>query len=190
MSRVVVSGFDLATRLTGWCAGDGEELPACGAYQFPMYGDDLGALGKHWDDYLQIHFARFNPTRVIYEAPILVVNHRGRGPGRRTDDMGKLRKLYGMGFYLEAFCKKRGVPCAEESLQALKSQLTGNRHASKGDMVFVAQKVGLELPPNKAQGMEDAADAFAAWLCGIRHHNKALSARYDSLIWGRRGALL
>lgn len=182
----MISAFDIATRLTGWAAGSGIVRPAVGAFEIGPTGDDLGKLLTSFDDYLTVHFDRFQPQAVVYEAPILVV--KGRHQSGRTDKLLTIRKLYAMGAHLEFFCARRGVPCHEVSLQEIKREVTGKNYAKKDAMVAVARKVGLDLP--KGPGIEDAADAWGAWLLGVRHYYPEISHRWDKLIWGPRDALL
>lgn len=176
-----VSFFDLATRLTGWCSGTGEVRPDVGAFPFRQVDDDLGALGALFREFLIIHLDRYQPTSVGYESPILVP----------TDNLLKVRKLYGLGMILETECAERGIPVWEKDLRDLKRELTGNPSADKSEMVEAALLAGINLPATKAEGREDAADAFAGWLIGIRALNPKASARWDSLIWSKgRGGLL
>lgn len=176
-----VSFFDIASRLTGWCSGTGEVRPECGAFPFRQVEDDLGALGSRFEEFLEIHFERFQPVSVGYESPLLVP----------TDNLLKVRKIYGMGMILETFCARRRIPCWERDHRELKKELTGSSEASKDDMVEVALLAGINLPATKAEGKEDAADAFAGWKIGIRELNPALSAKWDRVIWSKgRGALL
>lgn len=182
----VVSAFDIATRLTGWCSGTGETVPECGAFPFDQVGTDLGALGAAFWSALDMHFARRQPTRVVYEAPILITGKTG--DPARTDKLLPLRKIYGMGLLLETYCLQRGVPCNEVTISAVKKEVTGNRHADKDAMVAVAARCGLQLPTGPAA--KDAADAWGAWLIGIRHYNRSVSASWDRRIHSRRGDLL
>ncbi len=182
----MISAFDIATRLTGWAAVNGSRGPVDTAVEIGPTGDDLGKLLVKFHEYLEIHFARFEPKAVVYEAPILVV--KGRHQSGRTDKLLTVRKLYAMGAHLEFFCAMRGVPCHEVSLQEVKNEVTGNNYAKKDAMVAVARKVGLDLP--KGPGIEDAADAWGAWLLGLRHYSPEISRRWDKLIWGPKGALL
>lgn len=175
-----VSFFDTASRLTGWTSGTGECVPECGAFKFPQVDDDLGELGWRFRQAVLLHIDRYRPSAIGYESPLLLPH----------DDLLKVRKLYGLGFELETICKEKGIPPFEKDCRDLKRELTGNRHASKDDMVHVALKVGLNLPDLVVDGRRDAADSFAGWLLGIRDLNPALSRRWDSLIYGRRGGLL
>lgn len=175
-----VSFFDTASRLTGWTSGTGECVPECGAFKFPQVDDDLGRLGDLFTQALDFHVERYRPGAIGYESPI----------HKPTDALLTMRKLYGMGFLLETYCLRRGIPCFEKDCRDVKRELTGNRGATKEDMIHVALKVGLNLPDLPVDGRADAADSFGGWLLGIRDLNPALSRRWDSLIYGRRGALL
>jgi len=120
-------------------------------------------------------------THLIYEAPIL---------DRYRDKLNTIRRLYGMGFLVETWARVNGVVYAEEPVAVLKRELAGRAGASKDDMVYVARKCGLALPPTKADGLEDAADAFAAWLIGVRHFARAHLPTWDRKLYSPRGALL
>lgn len=179
-------GLDLASRLSGWCCGDGRAVPLCGAWPFQAVDGDYGFLLDQLDGYLQAAFTRFRPTRCAYEAPILVP--RGRGGRQYGDKLSTLRLLYPMGAYVEFACRRAGIECFEVTVSDIKSEVTGNAYAPKGDIVAIARKCGLALPDGP--GVEDAADAFGAWLLLLRGTDKHLSAEWDRKVWTPRGALL
>lgn len=189
-------GLDLASRLTGWCVGDGAEAPVCGAWAFPpVRGDDgsydYGLLLATLDDYLTACHARFAFSTVAYEAPILVFRRRGQaddGSAGYNDNLTKLRLLYPLGAYVEFWCLRHGVECFEVTVQAIKKELGGHRHAEKADLVYVAQKCGLQLPTGPAA--QDAADAFGAWLLLLRSINPARSADWDRRLYSSKGSML
>lgn len=191
---MILLGLDLASRLTGWCVGDGSSVPACGAWSFPPVkaedgSHDFGLLLATLDEYLTNCHARRPFEAVSYEAPILVFQRRGPdGAVARNDNLGTLRLLYPLGAFVEYWCHIRSIPCFEVSVQAIKKEVGGHRHAAKADLVFVAERAGLKLPPGA--GREDAADAFGAWLCLLRHLHSARSADWDRRIYSPRGALL
>lgn len=177
-------GLDLASRSTGWCAGTGVEAPECGAWTIEKCDGDYGYLLEQLDGYLQAAFLRFRPTRVAYEAPILVARGRGRQYG---DKLSTLRLLYPMGAYVEFACRRAGIEYFEVSVTDIKREVTGNVYAPKDDLVAVARKCGLKLP---TRGTDDAADAWGAWLLLLRATDKTLSGQWDASIWGPRGGLL
>lgn len=179
MTEPVLIGWDTATRRTGWCAGSGGAIPQTGAILLQQYENDLGGMLDAFDREVIAVANRFQPTHFIYESPIL----------KPTDHLLTVRKLYALGGVLELRARRLGILICEEPAKALKKELTGKRHAEKGDMVFVARKVGVRLPETKAAGMEDAADAFAAWLIGVRHYAKAHSGAWDRRLYSSRGAM-
>jgi hypothetical protein len=122
---------------------------------------------------------RFGFTAIGFEAPILVANR---------DTVQKLRALYSLGGFVEYWGAVHSIPCVHKSVPEIKRELTGNAFAEKGDMVAVARKVGLSLPPGEAA--KDAADSFGVWLLVLRDHNRGLSAEWDRKVWTPRGALL
>lgn len=201
-------GLDLASRLTGWCCGDGASVPDCGAWAFPKItsedGADYGLLLATLDDYLNVAHARFAITAVAYEAPILITRPRRGDPGLAAgsapiwdpvhdrgfgDTLAKLRLLYPLGPFVEFWCYRREIPVFEVTVAEIKREVAGHRHAEKQDLIAVAQKCGLALPSASA-GADDAADAFGAWLLLLRATDKNLSAEWDRRVWSPRGSLL
>jgi Holliday junction resolvasome RuvABC endonuclease subunit len=76
-------------------------------------------------------------------------------------------------------------------VQALKRELAGFSRAAKEDMVATALKVGIKLPETKDGGQEDAADAVAAWLTGIRAYaRRDVRDAWDRRLHSPRGMLL
>lgn len=177
MSAPVLAAFDLASRRTGVCVGDGRGLPHADTWEFVQARDDLGLMLDQFHDRLEA-LLDDGVAAVIYEAPVLV---------SQRDNLLKLRKLYSLGPHLEWVCRTRGIPCHELTIYDVKYELTGSKQAEKADMVRAARKVGLGLPPGELA--EDAADAFGAWLYLLRHSNRALSAEFDRRLWGSRGGL-
>lgn len=184
----MIIGLDLATRLNGWCAGDGASIPSAGAFLLPQVEEDIGRMLCQLDDEIAALIDWHKPTLVIFEAPILP--SRGRKGNSVMGSTLVRRKLMNLTGHVEFMCTRRGIECREADVQRIKRELAGFASADKRDMVAAAQKVGIELPITKAAGQEDAADAFGAWLLGLRYKDGALSARWDSKLYGSRGALL
>lgn len=175
----MIAGFDLATRICGVTIGDGTTMPAVGHWAYGYVGDDLGALLEAFERDLNAITARIGmPTHVIYEAPILLP----------SDRLLVLRKIYGLGAYLELWCKRHGIVCQEASAKALKKRLTGMHTASKDDMVKMCKRLGVPLPPGDAA--KDAADSFAAWLVGLTYHARKHVTAWDQALYSRRGFAL
>lgn len=179
------SGLDLASRKSGWCVGAGDALPRCGAWEFVQAGNDLGRMLEMFDFALGQHIEQHRPDFIVYEAPIMVVNDRERG----TDRLLTLRKLYNLGGHLEWVCRRHGIGCAEVGLKEIKKELTGNANADKELVVAAALRCGINLPSTKAEGREDAADAFGAWLLLLQAKAPHLAERFFKALWGGRGAL-
>jgi Holliday junction resolvasome RuvABC endonuclease subunit len=175
---VRLTAFDPGTRLLGFCYGDGSTLPTAGAWAFPQAGDNLGKMLCAIDDRLAEHFDTYQPECVAYESPILM----------RWDKLGPLRKTYSLGAHIEFMCERRGIPCFEVDLKAVKRELAGHHDASKKSMVYAAEKLGVILP--KGPGREDAADALGAWLTLLRAKDRHASSRFDQALWSARGSVL
>lgn len=130
---------------------------------------------------------RFEPEWLVYEAPILV--HKSRH-SQRNDKLEDVARTLAMTGHVEWVCYQRGIECRRVDLRKVKKELAGFGDADKDDMVAAAEKIGLKLPPSPKRAREDSADAFGAWLLLLRARYPSLSARFDSALWGRRGALI
>lgn len=174
----MIWGLDLATRCTGVVAGDGSCMPAIGVWKFGYCGDDLGQLLEDYDVELNKLAARFPPTVLIYEAPILLP----------SDKLLPVRKIFSMGAYTELWAKRRDARCEEVSSKAIKKAVTGNHVASKDEMVATVRRLGVPLPTGEEA--KDAADAWGAWYVGLQHHARAHVTRWDQALYSRRGYAL
>lgn len=173
----LIAGFDLATRCCGVTVGSGEGRPAVGVFHYEYVGEDLGLLLEAFDlDLERLRGAHGMPTHLVYEAPVLV----------KQNTLIFMRKVHGMGAYLELWARRQGATCEEASPSALKKRLTGDHQASKIDMVNMCKRLGLPLPPGEAA--KDAADSVAAWLIGLQHHgDRGHLTKWDQAVYSRRG---
>lgn len=186
-----VAFFDIAVHWTGWTIGAGDVTPTAGAFELQVPPDDLGALAHEFAEHLDILHARFSFTFAGYESPILVVGKKNPDGSTRTDKLEDLRRIYGLGMQLEAWCRRKGILYGEVSAQRIKKEVTGNRFAKKEQVAdIIEHRLGITLPATKAQGRLDAGDAGGGWLIGIRDHNPAIYDRWAAKLWGRRGNLL
>ncbi len=194
----MILSLDLASRLSGWCAGSGDGVPQVGEWVFPDIRDadgqcDYGLLLVTLENYLDGAFRTFSPDAVGYEAPLLIPRGR-RGAdhdNERTfgDTLGKLRLLYPLGPFVEWYCRRIAkVPCHEVTVGDIKAEVTGDRYAEKDELVQIARRCGLVLPAG--EGEKDAADAWGGWLILLRAYAPEFSAQWDSKLWTSRGALL
>lgn len=176
-------GLDLGINRTGFAVGDGSADPEVGAWRFPPAGEDLAALGVPFWRRLSALHARTPVGLVMYEAPLL---------DRYRDKVVVLRKTFGLGMLVETWAGLQDppIPCEEEPFGALKRELTGKAKAGKGDMVAVCERIGIPLPATKADGREDAADGFAAWLVAVRLHARQHLTAWDRRLYSRRSGYL
>lgn len=178
----MIVGLDLGTSRTGWCSGLGDCVPQAGAILLPPIEGDYGAHLRCFEQGIRKVWALGEPTTVLYEAPIIL--------RRDLQNLAWVRGIYGMGCWLEWWCAAHGVPCYEAGLHRIKRELAGKSGAGKDDMVLAAERVGVRLPASKAKGREDAADAFGAWLLGVRFYAKEHAPAWDRRLWSSRGAML
>ena len=173
-----ILAYDLATRFCGYTVGDGSCMPEVDGFELPG-PDDLGRLGARARAAFIAQVQRYRPDVVLNERPELI-------PGR--DTLTKIRPLHGVSFTLATVCAQFGIPYEEETVKAVKAELTGDAGADKNAMCAVAVKVGVTLPDEPWR--RDAADSFAVWLCGVRKHSRVHLAEWDRRIHSRRGAML
>jgi Holliday junction resolvasome RuvABC endonuclease subunit len=130
---------------------------------------------------------RFEPEWLVFEGPILVHKSKHSQRNDKLEDVARMLALTG---HVEFVCHRRGIECRRVDLRKVKKELAGFGQADKDDMVAAAEKIGLRLPASPKRAREDASDAFGAWLLLLRARYPSLSARFDSALYGRRGALL
>jgi len=174
----LIIGFDLATRLCGWCAGTGAETPIAGAFEI-VERQHLGRMGAEFQRHVMAVQRRFNATHWVVEKPLLLP----------TDTLHKLERLYGPAFLLWTLAEKLGVECAGVDQSTVKSDFTGMkpRQVDKDVMIAMALKLGVTLPAMKVDGRADAADAVGVWKVGVRLFARSHLAKWDAAIYGRRG---
>ena len=185
---MILLGMDLATS-TGFAYARPHLTPICGSVRAPVTGGDLGAFGAFYWRFLSNLIAELSSKLgehenmvVIYEAPILP----------RQTRLATTRKLQALGVILETVCALHAadsgklIEVVETNLKSIKKELAGTGGASKAMMVHAAKRAGISLPE---EGEEDAADAFGAFLMGVRHYATPTEAAYwDRRIWGGQSA--
>lgn len=200
---MIILAFDLATR-TGWCIGRPQDTPAVGAARPEASGVDYGPFG---DFYLtlfdQLLCSALQACRlgeeimVIYEAPILprprleTDARTGKVSMKVLTTVQTTRKLGFLGVALESICLRlaRTASCPiivrECQIQAIKNELAGHTKADKGEMVLAARRAGIMLPTG--DDAMDAADAFGAWLIGVRKWAPEHRAAWDRRLFSPGG---
>lgn len=176
--------FDLSPSFAGFCIGSGEDTPTADAYAFSEYGSEFGELGFEFWKLLDTLHARFGFDTAAYERPILVVARPGGKGPQYTDKLETLQANLGLGFFLETWCRAKGIPCGTETIQAIKKCTTGNQHADKKDVAAAIERIGIELPKTKAAGRLDAGDASGGWVLSVRAWNPSIT-RWDRALLSR-----
>lgn len=179
----MILGLDQGIKLTGWCVGAGDGVPTAGAWRFDHIDpNDTPLLYSEYKSAFHRLLARFPAvSQVIYEAPFI---------DRYRDKVTSLRRRFGIDAVLELTCHEQNLIVEESPFGQLKRALAGFAKADKDDMVATALKLGVALPKTKADGREDAADAVAAWLIGVRHYAPRFQPEWDRRLYSPRGALL
>jgi Holliday junction resolvasome RuvABC endonuclease subunit len=146
----------------------------------------VGHLLELFHNQLCVMLDRFEPAALVFEAPILVHKSKWSQRNDRLEDVARTLAMCG---HVEWLCRSRGIEYSSVDLRAVKKELAGFGGADKDDMVAAAEKIRLRLPASPKRAREDASDAFGAWLLLLRAKDRSLSARFDSALWGSRGAL-
>ena len=177
---VMLMGWDLAPTLCGWAAGDGSRLPIAGAFHLDE-GVELGALGVEFQNRALSLQRRFQATHWLIEAPLHVP---------RRNKLIVLRQQYGLSFLLATLGVRLGVTCRFVDYDEVKRYWTGDDKAKKDQMIAMCVKLGITLPPTKAAGRADAADACGVWKVGVRLFARQHLTRWDQALYRRQGALV
>jgi len=174
-------GWDLGSAKCGWAAGAGDTVPVASGFRLdPITPAEIGDLGSQFTDRVMAVHKRFpKATHWISERPLLVP----------TDHRFTLEQLMGLSFLLATLGRRLGKTVKLVENGEAKMALAG-RHASKDDMVRMAEHLGVKLPVQKVDGREDAADAVGVWLVGIRLYARQHLTRWDQAIYSNRGGLL
>lgn len=174
-------GFDLGSAKCGWCAGTGETAPLAGGFRLdPVTPETLGNLGAQFTDHvLKVHRQFPSATHWLSERPIL----------KPTDVRWTLERLMGLSFLLLTLGTRLGkITKLIDSGESYRQ--FGVKPGDKDGMVLVAERIGIVLPPVKADGREDAADAAGVWSVGVRLFARPYLERLDRAVYGSRGGLL
>lgn len=198
--------LDLATS-TGYCMGDGSDLPSLGSVRMPDTKEDVGS-------FLDFFFRWFhrlvtdaqaecgpdlitrpgpygavleNPKDVIivFEAPLLPRARIDPDPtkgGRLIQapvSIATTRKLQGLAGVAEMVAVQRGCLVEEVYGATIKKALGGSGRADKPDMMAAAQRCGMKPK------IHDEADAFGVWIVAMRAYARQYQHAWDQRLYGR-----
>lgn len=167
MASPVLIGFDLATQV-GWCAGTGDRLPVVDSFRMAATGADVGSYLLEARTYFRLLLDRFDPSAVVYEAPVTM-------PNQTPEVTTKLHALPGV---LEMECVERGIKPSKVYPMTLKAKIGGSGRASKDDVMASVRRAGM-TPKNK-----DESDAAAVWLCAVQHYSPATWPMWEARLKG------
>jgi hypothetical protein len=143
--------LDLATRF-GFCVGlPDDPNPKFGHHVLPSTGDDVGTFAVHFEDWLSDFFAWRSIGLVVFEMPILP----------RQTQLMTVRKLTGLAWEVEQFCRRRKIKCREGRASSVKKFFAGTGKAQKVDTMDVCRRYGWAVK------VDDEADACALWAYSV-----------------------
>lgn len=143
--------LDLATR-TGFCVGEtNNPNPTFGHIVLPSTGDDVGTFAIKYEDWLTDFVAWRRIGLCVFEMPILP----------KTTSLMTVRKLTGLAWETEQFCRRRGIKCREGRASSVKKFFTGSGKAGKLDTMAICRRYGWKV------AVDDEADACALWAYSV-----------------------
>jgi Holliday junction resolvasome RuvABC endonuclease subunit len=146
-----ILALDLATA-TGFAVGEpSDPVPLFGTHTLPSTGEDVGAFGVAYEDWLLGMVDQHDPELVIFEMPILP----------KQTSLQTVRKLTGLAFATETVCTRRRLRCREGRASTVKKQFTGYGHAEKADTQAICRRYGWRVQTG------DEGDACALWAYAI-----------------------
>jgi Holliday junction resolvasome RuvABC endonuclease subunit len=175
----MLAALDTGPTRTGFCAGDGSQIPTVGVWDFEEYGVDYGRLGAALAERLAWLNQTYVPSRVAFEAPILVT---------KRDTLQWLRRRYGMDFLAETYFTQKGIDVREADLRRVKAAVTGDHDAKKPRIVAAAKACGIQLP--RGEAAKDAADAWAVWFYELQFFDPQAFSVWDQRVRALRGGLI
>lgn len=187
----MIIGWDLATKLNGWCAGNGSCPPQAGAFE--LHRREVPAeLGVDFKLHvLQIH-ERFPADFWAVEEPFMT----------KIDQVWKVQRLMGLWFLLHTLAGSLGIECRSVDQDVVKREWGGKAGKLPGETaeqrrrrhkllaVEMAEGMGILLPATESRGRFDAADASGVWKWGLRAAGNPNWRRWDMVVHGHRGALI
>jgi hypothetical protein len=178
MAEAPILALDLAT-CTGAAVGAGDVLPALSHVRMPSTGEDGGRFFWTYRTWLLAMLDQHAPSVLVFESPILPRPFIKDGRIISPTNIVTTRRLQGLAAITEEVAHGARIDCREVSVPEVKRALTGMGHATKADMLLVAQQYGLE------PAVHDEADAFAVWLCAVRQLRPHHAPNFD-FAFGRR----
>lgn len=161
---MIILGLDLAT-VTGWCSGETGSTPSIGSLTLPQTGPEIGPFMDFYDRWLIWKLEGDKPDLIVYEAPFV---------DQKTMNVSTTRKLNALGSHLELIAHRQKIEIREVANSTIKKAL-GHGRMQKNDMMSAARRCGLQPVTH------DEADAFGAWLCGVRDRVPG-----DAAIWDQK----
>jgi hypothetical protein len=188
---VKVLGWDLATKLCGFCGGDGASTPIAGAFR--LHNREVPAeLGVEFKTHVLTLQRRFEADAWAVEEPLFAP----------TDHLWTVERLIGLWFLLHTLAGSLGIPCESVNQGDVKKEWGGfagklpgetsdqRRRRHKELAAEMAERMGIVLPETQAAGRFDAADASGVWKWGLRKFKAPNWQHWDMVVHGHRGALL
>lgn len=158
-----IVAVDLATR-TGWCVARAGKPVRVGTHNLYPYRANVGRFLNAHMKFMGKVLQRGDVDLVAFESPLL----------RTQTNLATLRKLYGLAGVTEMVARSHGVRTWEVGATTAKKMLTGNGRAEKQDMIKEANRRGVDVPD------DNAADAFAVFLCAVKQHAPSALAFYEA----------
>jgi hypothetical protein len=151
-----ILALDIATR-TGWAVGAvGQRAPMFGSIRFGKPGASHDAIFANALKWASANFKTWRPDRIMFEAPLPTIFHRG------TTNISTTRILFGLPAIMQAVAYLRGVyDVRDAAAKDVRIFFLGNnlrRDAAKAATIKRCRMLGWDVED------DNAADACALWL--------------------------
>ncbi|MGY3588035.1 crossover junction endodeoxyribonuclease RuvC [Bradyrhizobium sp. USDA 4350] len=155
--------LDLATR-TGFCVGRPDNPnPEFGHIVLPSTGDDVGTFAVKFEDWLTDFVEWRDIGLLVFEMPILP----------KQTQLMTVRKLTGLAWETEQFCRRRKIKCREGRASSVKKFFAGSGKAAKIDTMDICRRYGWNVK------VDDEADACALWAYSVATFAPEHSSRFS-----------
>jgi hypothetical protein len=156
-----VLALDIAT-VTGWCVGVPGGAPLLGSVRLEGNGVTDGALGCALIDWLSDRIGFYDPSLVVYEAPL---------PGGQHSSINAGRIALGLVTATQIVCWRRRVRCVPANVNTVRAKVLGNGHSKKPEVAAWCTIQGWTVPMVGGSPDLDATDAAVLWAyqTGMRH---------------------
>lgn len=139
-----------------------------GAHRLAEPGSSDGIVGAAYREWLEQHLRFFQPTWIVFEAPLPPTGSIARRSLRTA------RRLMGLAFLTDVIAHEAGLEAREVHISTVKRHFTGHGNAKKPAMIAACHARGIDVKsPDEADAVA-VLDVSIAFL--VQHREEAAVA--------------